>query len=69
MPTHTQIKENSGLRVTGLSMGPVNSPHKVPVTWKMFPFDDVIMYHIEIKSAIKSSMDFSWIFQDHQITL
>ena len=23
--------------------GPVNSPHKVPVTRKMFPFDDVIM--------------------------
>ena len=24
--------------------GPVNSPHKWPVTRKMFPFDDVIMY-------------------------
>ena len=23
--------------------GPVNSPHKWPVTLKMFPFDDVIM--------------------------
>ena len=23
--------------------GPVNSPHKAPVTLKMFPFDDVIM--------------------------
>ena len=23
--------------------GPVNSPHKWPVTRKMFPFDDVIM--------------------------
>ena len=23
--------------------GPVNSPHKGPVTRKMFPFDDVIM--------------------------
>ena len=23
--------------------GPVTSPHKGPVTWKMFPFDDVIM--------------------------
>ena len=35
------------LRVTGLcagnSPGPVNSPHKGPVTQKMFPFDDVIM--------------------------
>ena len=25
------------------SGGPVNSPHKWPVTRKMFPFDDVIM--------------------------
>ena len=34
-------------RVTGLcvgnSPGPVNSPHKGPVTREMFPFDDVIM--------------------------
>ena len=40
-------KETSKLRVTGLcagnSPGPVNSPHKGPVTRKMFPFDDVIM--------------------------
>ena len=26
--------------------GPVNSPHKWPVTRKMFPLDDVIMFHI-----------------------
>ena len=31
-----QIKENI--------RWPVNSPHKGPVMWKMFPFDDVIMY-------------------------
>ena len=35
------------LRVTGLCAGihrgTVNSPHKWPVTLKMFPFDDVIM--------------------------
>ena len=33
------------LRVTGLCEGnsAVNSPHKEPVTRKMFPFDDVIM--------------------------
>ena len=40
-------KKSSKLRVTGLcvgnSTGPVNSPHKGPVTRKMFPFDDVIM--------------------------
>ena len=29
--------------VRGFHRGPVNSPHKWPVTRKMFPFDDVIM--------------------------
>ena len=41
-------KKTSKLRVTGLyagnSRGPVNSPYKWPVTRKMFPFHDVIMY-------------------------
>ena len=40
-------KKISKLRVTGLcagtSPGPMNSPHKGPVTRKMFPFDDVII--------------------------
>ena len=27
----------------GIDRGPVNSPHKWPITRKMFPFDDVIM--------------------------
>ena len=40
-------KKTSKLCVTGLcagnSPGPVNSPHKWPVTRKLFPFDDVIM--------------------------
>ena len=43
-------KKTSKLRVTGLcvgnSPGPVNSPHKWPVTRKMFPFDDVIMAYL-----------------------
>ena len=30
--------------VLGIRRWPVNSPHKGPVTRKMFPFDDVIMY-------------------------
>ena len=30
--------------VQGIHRGPVNSPHKGPVTRKMFPFDDVIMF-------------------------
>ena len=29
--------------VREIQRGPVNSPHKWPVTRKMFPFDDVIM--------------------------
>ena len=29
--------------VSGIHRRPVNSPHKWPVTRKMFPFDDVIM--------------------------
>ena len=41
-------KKTSKLLVTGLcvgnSPGPVNSPHKWPVTRKMFPLDDVIMF-------------------------
>ena len=40
-------KKTSKLRVTSLcvgnSPGPVNSPHKGPVTRKIFPFDDVVM--------------------------
>ena len=32
--------------VWGIHRGPVNSPHKWPVTRKMFPFDDVIMSRI-----------------------
>ena len=32
--------------VWGIHRGPVNSPHKWPVTRKMFPFDDVIMRHM-----------------------
>ena len=40
-------KKTSKLRVTGPcagnSPGPANSPHRWPVTRKMFPFDDVIM--------------------------
>ena len=30
----------------GIHRGPVNSPHKWPVTRKVFTFDDVIIYDI-----------------------
>ena len=39
--------------VWGIHRGPVNSPHKWPVTRKMFPFDDVIM---SIYAAIGGDM-------------
>ena len=32
--------------VRGIHRWQVNSPHKGPVTRKMFPFDDVIMHHM-----------------------
>ena len=34
----------------GIHRGPVNSPHKWPVTRKMFPFDDVIMLYDKTSS-------------------
>ena len=43
-------KKTSMLRVTGLCAG--NSPHKRPVTWKIFPFDDVIMIWHDVKCII-----------------
>ena len=43
----TQIKENIKAPLTGLCAGihrwPVNSPHKWPITRKMFQIDDVFM--------------------------
>ena len=49
-------KKTSKFRVTGLYEGnsPVigGSPHKGPVTRKMFPFDDVIMIPQEIMHVI-----------------
>ena len=34
--------------VRGIHRWPVNSPHKGPVTWKLFPFDDVIIWTVLI---------------------
>ena len=34
--------------VRGIHRGPVNSPHKWPVTRKMFPFVDVIMHKVYV---------------------
>ena len=37
--------------VWGIHRGPVNSPHKGPVTRKMFPFDDVIMFYSNVPAS------------------
>ena len=29
--------------VMGIHRGPVYSPHKGPITWELFPIDDIIM--------------------------
>ena len=60
-------KKTSKLRVTGLcvgnSPGPVNSPHKGPVTRKMFPFDDVIMSTVEVRACMSNySHSFMWAY-------
>ena len=61
-------KKKSKLRVTGLCVGnspePVNSPHKGPVTRKMFPFDDVIM----VEGSVTQPFGFE-LSQSHQIHL
>ena len=45
---HSGADQRKQFRVIGLSAGihlwPVNSPHKWPITRKMFPFDDCVMY-------------------------
>ena len=49
-------------QITSLTIvRPVNSPHKRPVTRKMFPFDDVIMYAInsersKLSNALRKSI-------------
>ena len=43
--------------VRGIHRGPVNSPHKWPVTRKMFPFDDVIMGHCQGYQDIMQIID------------
>ena len=49
-------KKTLKLRVTGvlwgIHRGPVNSPHKWPVTRKMFPFDDVIMLYNTVQTEL-----------------
>ena len=39
----------------GIHQSPVNSPHRGPITQKMFPFDDVIMYCQDAEQCSQSS--------------
>ena len=38
----------TGVCVRGIYRWPVDSPHKGPIEWKMFPFDDIIMCYFEL---------------------
>ena len=44
--------------VRGIHRWPVNSPHKGPVTRKMFPFDDVIMWQLRCAASISPPLMF-----------
>ena len=48
--------------VQGIHRGPVNSPHKWPVTRKMFPFDDVIVVLISFHFIIAGQRISSWLW-------
>ena len=58
--------------VRGIHRGAVNSPHKWPVTRKMFPFDDVIMEmvlwwsykHISLRCVMRQPWYASLLFAD-----
>ena len=47
--------------VRGIHRWPVNSPHKGPVTRKMFPFDDVIMLR-----KLSYSVEYYWLSSSHK---
>ena len=63
-------KKTSKHRVTGLCAGnsprPVNSPHKGPVTRKMFPFDDVIMADVLAPNGASPPADTAMTYKPHR---
>ena len=54
--------------VRGIHRWPVNSPHKWPVTRKMFPFDDVIMVYM-VKKYCGACVRFPVMFIFHLQTI
>ena len=70
---HAQIKKHQSSAllafVRGIHRRPVNCPHKGPVSRKMFPFDDVIMYSKLSASHYICKQTNIWTWQDHdQVT-
>ena len=58
--------------VQGSHRGPVNTPHKGPVTRKMFPFDDVIIFYENIKQNITQYVNMnsaSWYHMTYEIAI
>ena len=55
--------------VRGFHRGPVHSPHKGPVTRKMFPFDDVIMISVHwLQVLMGHSSNLKWLVRDDHFT-
>ena len=48
--------------VRGIYQWPLNSPHKRPVMWKMFPFDDVNMWSLRCSWSIACRRCSNYIF-------
>ena len=67
--------------VRGIHRWSVNSPHKWPVTWKMFPFDDVIISSIfscdqaalwmvfSVRPSVCPSVTPFWLCSHHRIIM
>ena len=53
--------------VRGIHRWPVNSPHKEPVTWKMLPFDNVIMRKSQNIAIIWARVLSIWIKKHRKI--
>ena len=55
--------------VRGIHRGPVNSPHKWPVTRKMFPFNGVIMVYVSYIAKNVMHELFCWVQSLEQFEL
>ena len=60
----TMATQITGVFARGIHRWPVDSPHKGPVTWKMFPFDDIIMSRNNTVRFIEISNWLNWCFSN-----